>query len=52
MNEKNKSIALQFELDNYKKTVIACMCLAYKLDIDDLRKSPALPVVNALIVGW
>ncbi|OIQ23497.1 UDP-N-acetyl-D-mannosamine dehydrogenase [Lacinutrix sp. MedPE-SW] len=47
--EKIKSTALQFELDNGKKPKIAAMGLAFKPNIDDLRESPALNVVEALI---
>jgi len=47
--EKIKSIALQFELDNGRKPVVACMGLAYKPDIDDLRESPALKITRNLI---
>lgn len=47
--EKIKSTALQFELDNGSKPKIACMGLAFKPDIDDLRESPALHVIESLI---
>lgn len=47
--EKIKSTALQFELDNGKKPKIAAMGLAFKPNIDDLRESPALNVVEALV---
>lgn len=47
--EKIKSTALQFELDNGKKPKIAAMGLAFKPNIDDLRESPALNVVNTLL---
>jgi UDP-N-acetyl-D-mannosaminuronic acid dehydrogenase len=47
--EKIRSTALQFELDNNRKPTIACMGLAFKPDIDDLRESPALQVADALI---
>lgn len=47
--EKIKSTALQFELDNDKKPKIAAMGLAFKPNIDDLRESPALNVVNTLL---
>lgn len=47
--EKIRSTALQFELENQKKATIACMGLAFKPNIDDLRESPALQVANALI---
>jgi len=44
-----KSTALQFELENNRKPTIALMGLAFKPDIDDLRESPALQVVDALL---
>jgi len=47
--EKIKSTALQFELENGKKPKIAAMGLAFKPNIDDLRESPALNVVNSLL---
>jgi len=47
--EKIKSTALQFELDNNRKPIIALMGLAFKPDIDDLRESPALQVADALL---
>jgi UDP-N-acetyl-D-mannosaminuronic acid dehydrogenase len=47
--EKIKSTVLQFELDNGKKPKVACMGLAFKPDIDDLRESPALHVTESLI---
>ena len=47
--EKIKSTALQFELDNNRKPTIALMGLAFKPDIDDLRESPALLVVDTLL---
>ncbi|MEY8197663.1 MAG: UDP-N-acetyl-D-mannosamine dehydrogenase [Colwellia sp.] len=34
--------------DQFKKPVIACLGLAFKADIDDLRESPALQVVQEL----
>lgn len=34
--------------DEFKKPVIACLGLAFKADIDDLRESPALQIVEAL----
>lgn len=34
--------------DQFKKPVIACFGLAFKADIDDLRESPALEIVNSL----
>jgi UDP-N-acetyl-D-mannosaminuronic acid dehydrogenase len=46
--EKVKNAALQFQLDNGRPARIACMGLAFKPDIDDLRESPALAVAEAL----
>lgn len=46
--EKIKNAALQFEMENGRKPVIAAMGLAFKPDIDDLRESPALYVARAL----
>jgi len=40
--EKIKNAALSFEAENGRKAKIACMGLAFKPDIDDLRESPAL----------
>jgi len=34
--------------DRFKRPVVACLGLAYKPDIDDLRESPALEVTRAL----
>jgi UDP-N-acetyl-D-mannosaminuronic acid dehydrogenase len=36
--------------DQFKKPVIACLGLAFKADIDDLRESPALQIVEELSV--
>ena len=47
--EKIKNEALMFELKNGKKATIACMGLAFKPDIDDLRESPALSITRQLI---
>ncbi|HUX91554.1 MAG TPA: UDP-N-acetyl-D-mannosamine dehydrogenase [Gallionellaceae bacterium] len=46
--EKIKNAALKFQLDNGRPARIACMGLAFKPDIDDLRESPALAVAEAL----
>jgi UDP-N-acetyl-D-mannosaminuronic acid dehydrogenase len=35
--------------DQFKKPVIACLGLAFKADIDDLRESPAMQIVEVLI---
>ncbi|AKT92185.1 UDP-N-acetyl-D-mannosamine dehydrogenase [Campylobacter gracilis] len=47
--EKIKNAALKFELQNGKKPKVACMGLAFKPDIDDLRESPALNITRRLI---
>jgi len=47
--EKITSTALQFELDNNRKPIIALMGMAFKPDIDDLRESPALLVADTLL---
>ncbi len=46
--EKIKNEALTFKVDQSKDPVIACMGLAFKPDIDDLRESPALHVTESL----
>jgi UDP-N-acetyl-D-mannosaminuronic acid dehydrogenase len=46
--EKVKSKALEFELKEHRKPIIACMGLAFKPDIDDLRESPALFIAESL----
>jgi UDP-N-acetyl-D-mannosaminuronic acid dehydrogenase len=46
--EKIKNQALAFKVDQSKDPVIACMGLAFKPDIDDLRESPALYVTESL----
>ncbi|MES9906412.1 MAG: UDP-N-acetyl-D-mannosamine dehydrogenase [Sedimenticola sp.] len=35
--------------DKFKRPVIGCMGLAFKADVDDLRESPALNIVNRLV---
>jgi len=35
--------------DEFKRPVIACLGLAFKADIDDLRESPALNIVEDLV---
>ena len=47
--EKIKNAALQFENENGRKARVACMGLAFKPDIDDLRESPALYITRMLI---
>jgi UDP-N-acetyl-D-mannosaminuronic acid dehydrogenase len=46
--EKVKNAALKFQIDNGRPARIACMGLAFKPDIDDLRESPALAVAKSL----
>ena len=46
--EKIKNVALKFELKDGKKPKIACMGLAFKPDIDDLRESPAVFITREL----
>ncbi len=46
--EKVKNAALEFEKANGKKAKVACMGLAFKPDIDDLRESPALYIAQRL----
>ncbi|WP_443634542.1 UDP-N-acetyl-D-mannosamine dehydrogenase [Candidatus Marifrigoribacter sp. Uisw_064] len=46
--EKIKNKALAFKIENNRDPIIACMGLAFKPDIDDLRESPALYVAETL----
>ena len=46
--EKIKNAALTFEKQNGRKAKVACMGLAFKPDIDDLRESPALYIARRL----
>ncbi|MDD2886288.1 MAG: UDP-N-acetyl-D-mannosamine dehydrogenase [Aliarcobacter sp.] len=46
--EKIKNAALKFEAENGRKAKVACMGLAFKPDIDDLRESPALYIAKRL----
>lgn len=48
--EKIKNRALAFKVDHKREPLIACMGLAFKPDIDDLRESPALYVAKRLTV--
>lgn len=48
--EKIKNAALRFENENGRKVKVACMGLAFKPDIDDLRESPALYIARRLKV--
>lgn len=47
--EKIKNSALEFEIQEGRKPKIACLGLAFKPDIDDLRESPALHVTKKLV---
>jgi len=47
--EKIKNEALKFEAENGRKAKVACLGLAFKPDIDDLRESPALYITKRLI---
>ena len=46
--EKIKNAALKFENENGRKAKVACMGLAFKPDIDDLREAPALYIAQTL----
>jgi UDP-N-acetyl-D-mannosaminuronic acid dehydrogenase len=46
--EKIKNAALAYEAQNGRKAKVACMGLAFKPDIDDLRESPALYIARRL----
>ncbi|SFV63131.1 UDP-glucose dehydrogenase [hydrothermal vent metagenome] len=46
--EKIKNEALIFEKENGRKAKVACMGLAFKPNIDDLRESPALYITRQL----
>lgn len=46
--EKIKNAALAYENENGRKAKVACMGLAFKPDIDDLRESPALHIARRL----
>ena len=47
--EKIKNAALKFETENGRKAKVACMGLAFKPNIDDLRESPSLFITKRLI---
>ncbi|HIP13444.1 MAG TPA: UDP-N-acetyl-D-mannosamine dehydrogenase [Arcobacter sp.] len=47
--EKIKNETLRFETENGRKAKVACMGLAFKPDIDDLRESPALYITRRLM---
>ena len=47
--EKIKNSALKFENENGRKAKVACMGLAFKPNIDDLRESPALFITRRLV---
>ena len=47
--EKIKNAALEFEKEKGRKAKVACMGLAFKPDIDDLRESPALSITKRLV---
>jgi len=47
--EKVKNCALEFEKEYGRVAKVACMGLAFKPDIDDLRESPALYITRRLI---
>lgn len=48
--KKIKNNALKFEKENRLKPKIACLGLAFKPDVDDIRESPALYIVKRLII--
>ncbi|PHS31243.1 MAG: UDP-N-acetyl-D-mannosamine dehydrogenase [Sulfurovum sp.] len=47
--EKVKNAALTFEKENNRPAKVACMGLAFKPNIDDLRESPAIYLTRRLI---
>jgi UDP-N-acetyl-D-mannosaminuronic acid dehydrogenase len=49
--EKIKNEALKFEKEHGRKAKVACMGLAFKPNIDDLRESPALYITRQLIAS-
>ena len=46
--ERIKSAALEFQVEKDRPAKVACLGLAFKPDIDDLRESPAVKVVDSL----
>lgn len=49
VKQKIVNACLQFELKEGRKPKVACLGLAFKPDIDDLRESPAVEVVHYLL---
>jgi len=47
--EKTLKTALEFEVKHGRQPVIACMGLAFKPDIDDLRESPAKYIASKIV---
>ncbi|WP_430810991.1 MULTISPECIES: UDP-N-acetyl-D-mannosamine dehydrogenase [unclassified Carboxylicivirga] len=47
--EKTLKTALEFEVEHGRQPVIACMGLAFKPDIDDLRESPAKYITSRIV---
>jgi len=49
--ERIKNAAFEFEKKNGRWPIIACMGLAFKPDIDDLRESPAKYITQTILKG-
>ncbi|EJN02285.1 UDP-N-acetyl-D-mannosamine dehydrogenase [Phyllobacterium sp. YR531] len=49
-DDKPESVLVQVrsQMERFKRPVVACLGLAYKPDIDDLRESPAVHIVKSL----